>query len=507
MKNLLSPSLVRNALSGHSCLGLLTGALLYLICLSGTLAVYYQYFERWEQPDVPEYQQLAPDLVGHAYRNVLSQPRQVSGDMLIMLPTENSPRAYVASSIGSWFLQPDGRRGEAIAHPWTDMLANLHLYLHLPSAFGMIVVSAFGALLCALIISGFLAHPRIFRDAFNLRLGGSRRLEQVDIHNRLSVWGAPFHLMIGVTGAYFGLAALMNALIATAFFDGDRDAAVGAIHSPAPTLEQEVATMNVEGALERMAEVAPGAKPFYITIEDINTPEQYMIIGGRHQDRLIYAEQYRFDQEGRYLGKAGYTDGPTGQQAIFSTYRVHFGHFGGFPVLALYGVLGLALTVVSVTGINIWLARRKGRDSLDNLWTGLVWGTPPALLTTALVALLWAGQSTAMLFWSGLLVGMGLAQFINHDSRCRLTLQSLTAGLSLAVLAAHVARFGDSSLSNNAALGVNISLLLVAVVFLSLARHQPDRKPDKKTGKQGQSRFSTGLRTRPGRPGPPPGDP
>lgn len=478
MKNLLSPPLVRNALSGHSWLGLLTGALMYLICLTGTLAVFYPYFERWEQPEVPEYRQLAPPLVDHAYRNVLSQPQRVSGDMLIMLPTDEAPRAYVASSIGSWFLQPDGRRGEAIIHPWTDMLTSLHLYLHLPSTFGMIVVSVFGALLCALIISGFLAHPRIFRDAFNLRLGGARRLEQADIHNRLSVWGAPFHLMIGVTGAYFGLAALMNLLIATAFFDGDRDAAIGAVHSPAPALQQEVAPMDVQGALERMAEVAPEAEPFYITIEDINTPGQYMIIGGRHHDRLIYGEQYRFDQEGRYLGKAGYTDGPGGRQAIFSTYRMHFGHFGGVPVLLLYGVLGLALTAVPVTGVNIWLVRRRRRDYLNNLWTGVVWGTPLALVLSAVMALLTTGGEPVISFWGGVAVSIGLSQLINNDSRSRLVLQLMTGGLALALVAGYVVQLGGSSLENSAARGVNAGLLLVAASFLYLAtRHLPRLSP------------------------------
>jgi hypothetical protein len=33
-----------------------------------------------------------------------------------------------------------------------------------------------------------MAHPRIFKDAFRLRIGGSVRLEQADLHNRLSVW-------------------------------------------------------------------------------------------------------------------------------------------------------------------------------------------------------------------------------------------------------------------------------------------------------------------------------
>lgn len=35
-------------------LGLAIGALMYIICVSGTAAVFYQDFERWERPTVPE---------------------------------------------------------------------------------------------------------------------------------------------------------------------------------------------------------------------------------------------------------------------------------------------------------------------------------------------------------------------------------------------------------------------------------------------------------------------
>src|SRR5690606_5104004 len=110
----------------------------------------------------------------------------------------------------------DGSLGEPAHDELSELLTGLHINLHMPVTIGVIIVSATGALLCGLIISGFLAHPSIVKDAFKLRTGASGRMGQVDLHNRLSVWGAPFHLMIAVTGAYDGLILLMVGLFASA---------------------------------------------------------------------------------------------------------------------------------------------------------------------------------------------------------------------------------------------------------------------------------------------------
>jgi uncharacterized iron-regulated membrane protein len=117
----------------------------------------------------------------------------------------------------------------------------------------MIVVSALGAMLVGLVVSGLFAHPRLFRDAFNLRLKGSALLEQVDMHNRLSVWGMPFHLMIVVTGAYFGLALPFLAVAANEFFNGDREAAIEAVFG------QGAAAATGGGATRHRAGTGAGA--------------------------------------------------------------------------------------------------------------------------------------------------------------------------------------------------------------------------------------------------------
>ena len=50
---LLAPAFVRAVLAGHSALGLAFAAVIYVVCLSGTLAVFIHDFQRWEQPDGP----------------------------------------------------------------------------------------------------------------------------------------------------------------------------------------------------------------------------------------------------------------------------------------------------------------------------------------------------------------------------------------------------------------------------------------------------------------------
>lgn len=191
MRSGLNPTLVKQPLASHSWIGVTIEALMYLVCLSGILAVFYPEFERWEQPSVPETTDYDPAAVASAYREIVASGEPLTHHMFVALPTEAVPRTSISSENQGWFLEPDGSLGPVVGHDWTQMLIDLHLYLHLPHNSGMVVVSALGTLLCGLIISGFLAHPRLIKDAFLLRLGGSRHLEQADIHNRLSVWGAP----------------------------------------------------------------------------------------------------------------------------------------------------------------------------------------------------------------------------------------------------------------------------------------------------------------------------
>lgn len=467
MRFMPSSSLVRKSLSAHSWLGIMVGGMMYLVCVSGTLAVFYEEFERWEQPYVDEFRDVDPQVADAAFNDVLASGIRVTPHMYLVLPTESVPRLRIATEDESWFLNADGSLAEAERNDWTEMLLDLHLYLHLPESWGMILVSALGAMLCALIISGLVAHPKIFKDAFNFRTKGSRHLEQADIHNRLSVWGVPFHLMIAITGAYFGLALPILAVFADARYDGDREAVIAAVFGKEPELDQPAGPLAIESALRQMKTIAPDVTPFLITAHDVGESNRFFSVSAAHPGRMIYAENYLFDASGNFLRTDGFSDGEAGKQAVYSIYRLHFGHFGGLPIKLLYGLLGLALTVVSVTGINVWLARRRTRDYLNDVWVGIVWGMPVALAVSAVTQVLLTIPS-AGIFWLTMLAATVACLRFRDEQRSARALKLAFVAATGILLAGFFIRFGTDAMTQ-AALGMNLALFAVLLVFARLA--------------------------------------
>lgn len=459
-------SFVKRSISGHSWIGLLCGAFMYLICLSGTLAVFNQEFERWEQPNIEEYIDYDIQALERAYLDFIDVHTEETEHLHIVFPKPGIPRVVVENDHVARFVNKNGSLGDLEKPAWTKMLVNLHIYLHLPNTLGLIVVSILGVLLFSLILSGFFAHPRIFKDAFRFRRGGNKRLEQVDIHNRLSVWGAPFHIMIALTGAYFGLASIVLIVVASAFYEGDRDAVIEKVFGKDPVLVQELQPADISAAMKNFASVAPEAFPIFLTIHEPDTPGQFIEIYAQHPDRLIYSENYRFDIQGNYLGKAGFSDKEIGRQVVYSTYRLHFGEFGSFSVKVLYFVLGLSLTIVSVSGINLWLAKRKHRDFINDVWVGFVWACPAALSLAAIAQIVF-GVSAVAIFWISWVVFCTYCYWRKDEDKSRQALQMLSAASLITLVVAYSAHFYAYA-STSAALGINSALLTLALVFLLL---------------------------------------
>src|SRR3546814_19907157 len=84
-------------------------------------------------------------------------------------------------------------------------------------------------MIVALSLSGVIAHPRIFRDAFRLRARDKEGVGLADWHNRLSVWSLPFALAIALTGAMIGLGTIGAYGLAARLYKGDVEAAYAPI--------------------------------------------------------------------------------------------------------------------------------------------------------------------------------------------------------------------------------------------------------------------------------------
>lgn len=436
-------STVKRALSAHAAIGLLAGALLYLVSLTGTVAVFYQEWQRIEQPDAPEMMTIAPAAVQRAVENVLALEagKTPTTHLYVHLPVDALPRATVTTDTRAFHVDAAGNVAAPEENAWSDFIVALHYTLNLPALLGITIVGALGVLMLALALSGVIAHPRIFRDAFRLRAKDSGGIGLADWHNRLSVWTLPFTLAIAFTGALIGLASITAYTVASTSYGGDMEAVYSPIFGAEPEPNSAPApAANVAAALGYMRAHYPDVLLTYAIVHDPGTAGQHIQIVGEHEKRVIFGEYYSFDAQGRFHGVAGLADGTLGQQAAATNYRLHFGNFGGLPVKLAYIVFGLVMTAICATGTYIWLGKRERRGieqpRLRAAWDAIIWGSPLMLAITFILRKLMGDDAPLVLvFWLGMAVIVIAARYVTRRGALART---LAAGLVFACLLATV---------------------------------------------------------------------
>lgn len=480
----------QNALNAHTWVGVFLSVLLFLVCLSGTIAVFHFEFERWEQPHITEMENVSPEVVEKAMDSFLSRHTEESHHLFVVFPTSDIPRLVVENDHVAYFADNEGNLIEKESVSFTQMLVDLHLYLNLPHSWGMILVSALGAVICTLVITGIIAHKRITKDAFKLRRGGNGQQAQIDLHNRFGLWASPFHLVIGITGTYFGLAGIILIVIATLNYGGDRDAVVDQIFTPDPVLAPQEGKPAIGEAFAQMETLAPEKSPIFLTVHEVGEPEQFIEIYAKAPNRMIYAEGYRFDTAGNYIGVAGYENGEWGKQLLWSMYRLHFGDFAGLASKWLYFVLGVMLTMLCVSGMEIWLSKKAHPPLASRLWYATVWGSVSALAFTAIADMFFTGSLVAV-FWCLMLLNTGVTVAVKSLTK---PMWLLISGLSvLMLLVTYVAVHGSATFTI-ASLQLNIPMAVYVIWSVYRARtlikrastEQAKVKKDK-TGSAGQA--------------------
>jgi uncharacterized iron-regulated membrane protein len=412
VKPIFGTDTVRQALSAHAAIGLLASGLLYLICITGTLVVFYEELQRIEQPNAPEMAAIAPAPLQKAVDQVLTAERKAgkppSTHLYIHLPVPTLPRATLITDTQGVHVGPDGTVAATEQNSWSKFVLALHYALNLPALYGMFAVGALGVMMLALSVTGVIALPRIFRDAFRLRARQGGGVGLADWHNRLSVWTLPFSIAIALTGAMIGLASFTAYGVAARYYKGDLTAAYAPIFGAEGKPDARPAGIpDVAGPLRYVTAHMTGTHPYYIVVHDPLTVGQHVQVLAEHPRRMIYGENYNFDAQGRYHGPSGLADGALGQQTAASTYRLHFGNFGGAAVKIAYFVFGAALCVVVATGTYIWLGKRRRRGlhepRLRAAWDAVTWGTLIGLALTFVVRLAFGdGMSLTAIFWASL---------------------------------------------------------------------------------------------------------
>ena len=468
-------------LSGHSALGLTFAAVIYVLCFSGTVIVFANEILRWEQPQGPIVTATDPATLAYAaeagHRRAIEKG---SGDELfIQLPSEELPRLlvqiadHVTGEAETWFANAEGQIVNEQNAPWWQFLIALHFRLLLPGIWGLVVVGLSGVFLLSLIVSGVLAHPRIFKDAFHLRWGGSKRLQEADLHNRLSVWGLPFHIAIAFSGAYLALAPIMNTFLVDAAYRGDLERGFGEIFGPGPGTDHAPAPLpDLDRILADVATRFPDASVETIIVQEMATNAQLVHITTTRPGQLNEFERHFYSAEGELLRTAGYDDGPSGIQWAGAMTPLHYGWFGGWPVKIAYGILGAALTLIAVSGVTIWLARwsDKGRplSHWQRVWTGIVWGQPLGFGLSALGAVAGLSDWVLHIYLVAVLSALVAAAFIADNVFLSRVLRFGGGGVLLLLVWLH-SLVWSAHFADGMALLVSMLLVILAIAMIATA--------------------------------------
>ncbi len=470
---------VRAILAGHSALGLAFAALIFLVCFSGTVVVPLEDVMRWESPRIAPVHNVSPEAV-QAARDQSLEKYPGAHHIYASLPTRDQPRfrvyidAVEGEPLKEWAAGSNGALLAETANPWAGFIQSLHIYLHLPSSWGLFVVGLTGVALLSSLVSGVLAHPRVFRDAFHLRWGGSKRLQEADLHNRIGVWGLPFHVIVSLTGALLGLSTILMAGLAFVAFKGDVDQAYSFFFPPAPVDDPRPAPLAPLGPMfAHVSDAAPGSRVSYVTFEHPGETGQSVILTAIRPNALNRGDTWVFDGSGQLL-EGGYSDSNAtpGSAILQAISLLHFGWFGGWPVKIAYILLGAGLTAVTASGVSIWLARRrdKGRPAprWERVWTAFCWSQPPAYAAAALSALLAPSVPLVPLWIAVSLLAMATAAVWTPQQisqRLRLAGAVLVALVPVTHIALHGAAMADpvawviNALMAISALALGVSLL------------------------------------------------
>lgn len=374
---------------------------------------------------------------------------------------------------GGGYADESGKVAEPVHTPWIDFVIHLHDDLHIPYPWGSLIVGLSGAVLLALIVTGICAHSRIFRDAFHLRRGGSERLSEADLHNRMSVWALPFHIAVALTGTILALVWIVAPVLLPLGYDGDVRRALTELVGPQPQAREtaQAPLPNIAALIHNVEAAHAPAKVNFVDIGQAGMAGQLIKLIATAPGDLARGEEYYFAADGRFIGSGGYAKGSAAKQMIGALTPLHFGTFGGFTVRLIYGVLGLVLCGICVTGVNIWLIRQRslgrGSEVWARVWTAVVWGQPAALCFAATGAYL--GASSLPLLYVAATVLSIITSTIIPPQRLKKFLIGSTSVALITAITANVVTHGLFP-ADHMAIVVNVILAMIALGFGWTAR-------------------------------------
>ncbi|WP_193174060.1 PepSY-associated TM helix domain-containing protein [Nisaea nitritireducens] len=504
---ILSTEQTKRLFAIHGWSGAILGLLLYVVALTGALAVFAAEIGNWANSGSDHHDPLAR-WVGVAttkvaadipdeYKEEISISYDHSGDLWFFFHTHAKNAAGRLEEKGvmvsldtdthevlSW---QEGFRSELFSVDAADALTrffvDLHINLHVPHPWGLYLTGLLGFVMLAAAISGFLLHRHFIRDLFLAPRLSSGLLRARDRHILAGSWGLLFAIILAFTGAFFSFATSLGLpVVATVAFGGDQAAMVEAvIGAPEAEDSRPKLLVSLDGVLRQSSAMA-GTRTTFVSIEHLGRADARISVFHEPVEGGFRRSHHVFDgTTGIFLGSPPTLGAvPSAGDTVFGVMSaLHFGTFAGFLSRMIWFGLGLAMAYVTVTGLQLWLKRRADDPAwqrVGRLVLATVYGLPIATCGAALaffVSLPLQGTG----FWTptGFLISsaacLAIAWWIDDAHRLRRLCRMVLGGVLFALPMVRFLISGDGwirllTTQNSAVIVLDFTLLLAGAGLL-----------------------------------------
>jgi uncharacterized iron-regulated membrane protein len=410
----------------HGWAGALLGLLLYAVIVTGTAAVFSNEIKAWSGGLLGVNDPLSQQIGAVLARLEEQTPEEFREDLAIRATPGGNVMAFfhIDQTIDGlrrergilYTIGPDGRlisRQEgfaselAAADPYTALgrfYVDLHVRLHLPNPWGLMLTGILGLAMLVAAVSGILMHRHLFRDIFLMR-GRSRLVGLRDLHSVAGAWTLPHAFVLAFTGAYLSFAiAVALPMLAKIAFKGDVRAMVTTLNGLNAVDAQPAPLADIDALLIDARERA-GAALLIVSWENRGRADSRITVfpvprsGELTAMRLVYnGATGELIRERPIVGLR-----PSwGASLLGLIGPVHFGNFAGWWSRAVWFALGAASAYVVWSGLNLWVRRRYEQHvwrALDRV-TAWVGGGLPFAMAAAAVAYFLSLPSMTTAFWT-----------------------------------------------------------------------------------------------------------
>ncbi|GHG03353.1 PepSY-associated TM helix domain-containing protein [Thalassotalea marina] len=450
----------KRILTSYTSLGLFIGALLYLICLTGTLAIFHPQFERWEQPNINEYKTLTVSGINKAFKEYQFAYPDFDSAVYLHFPSDELPRAHMSANGQKWWLNQDGSFSVFVSHPWTNTLRDLHVYLHIPETITALVISFITVVLLQLMLSDLSAHNRLIKDIFCRTFNSNEQAKQPTDNDKQYASNPPWYLLSALACIFFILTSVILYFSTLAFYQAKEEKEKEAMYLQSSVNNQKT-KLQLDKAFIRYQRIAPNSSPIYIAVKGMGSSNPKIEIAAIFSSKLSYSEIYQFSANGKLIDARGSNTRAVTKQSKFVAYQRHFNDFADVAFKVVYVMLGLTLCFICTKGVNKWLRKREVVDQITYQWTGFIFAVPCALLAALLSSFLF-NDYTQESFWLTLVAAQLLSATLKNTMLIKVTLKDCCIFLIVMVIVIYQVRYGQLAAEIYAIL---INLALLAVVF------------------------------------------